>query len=59
MLAAHNRGVKGCHFNDPEGSAVYPALAGLPLRMGTVLVLRSVDQLADAEIAGLVGGMAR
>lgn len=38
-----------------EDSAFHAALAGLPPRMRAVLVLRYVDQLTDAEIAGLIG----
>jgi RNA polymerase sigma-70 factor (sigma-E family) len=38
-----------------EDSAFHAALAGLPLRMRAVLVLRYVDQLSDPEIAALIG----
>jgi RNA polymerase sigma-70 factor (sigma-E family) len=38
-----------------EDSAFHATLAGLPLRMRAVLVLRYVDQLSDPQIAGLMG----
>jgi RNA polymerase sigma-70 factor (sigma-E family) len=38
-----------------EDSAFHAALAGLPLRMRAVLVLRYVDQLSDPQIAVLIG----
>jgi RNA polymerase sigma-70 factor (sigma-E family) len=38
-----------------DDAAFHTALAGLPLRMRAVLVLRYVDQLTDMEIADLIG----